>query len=150
MLGHPIYSPWRGLQNIETAKPFINALRQGRFVLQVCADCARTASPARLHCEFCRSSNLVWRRALGSGVIMGVTTYHKQYDHDYERKIPYNVVLVRLDNAAMVIGMVDAPLEQTDVGRAVQIDIKASAKGMPLKFTLAPAADSPPGDRPSV
>jgi len=134
MLGHPVYSPWRGVQNVEAAKPFVNALRQGRFVLQVCDDCERTATPARLRCEYCRSVRLVWRRAKGSGRIIAVTCYALQYDHEYERKVPYDVVLVQLDNGAMLFGAIDARLDQRDVGRRVKLELERSSKGMPLRF----------------
>ncbi|HMN80054.1 MAG TPA: OB-fold domain-containing protein [Burkholderiaceae bacterium] len=134
MLGHPVYSPWKGLQNVESAKPFISALRQGRFVLQVCARCARSASPGRLRCEYCRSAGLVWRRAQGSGRIVAFTLYHRQYDHEYERKVPYDVVLVRLDCGVLLLGSVAGTAGQELVGSRVRLDLEASARGMPLKF----------------
>ena len=142
MLGHPIYSPWRGLQNVEFAKPFINALRSGRLVLQQCNDCGRTASPARMHCEHCRGQNLVWRRASGAGEVMAVTVYHKQYDHEYERKVPYNVVLVNTDEGAILIGSIEQGASQQDVGRRVLIDLKASSRGMPIWFTFLTSVTS--------
>ncbi len=140
MLGHPVYSPWKGIQNVDSAKPFINALRQGRLVLQVCSDCNRTATPGRLHCEHCRSSSLVWRKAAGTGRLIGITTYYRQYDHEYERKVPYNIALVRLDSGALMLGMIDGTGDQSQVGCRVQLDLLASAKGMPLKFVRSQKA----------
>ncbi len=112
MLGHPIYSPWRGVQNIESAKPFIAALRRGRFVLQVCADCGKTAAPARLRCEHCRGARLVWRHAEGNGSVLAITHYRLQYDHEYERKVPYNVALIQLVAGALIVGTVDRNIDE--------------------------------------
>ncbi|MDO9100168.1 MAG: zinc ribbon domain-containing protein, partial [Caldisericota bacterium] len=136
MLGHPIYTSWRGVQNVESAKPFVRALRQGRFVLQVCADCGGTSSPARLHCQSCRSAKLVWRAAATSGKLVASTTYQKQYDHDYFRKVPYNVVLVKLDCGPMILGACDEPVSQSQIGALMQLDIVQSAAGFPLQFRL--------------
>jgi uncharacterized protein len=136
MLGHPIYSPWKGVQNVDSAKPFIAALRERRFILQECADCGRTAGPGRLHCEYCRSARLVWRKADRTGRLLAVTEYEKQYDHEYERKVPYNVVLARLDNGVLLLGTIDAKVRQEHVGRRIRLDVTASGKGMPLKFAF--------------
>ncbi|WHZ10951.1 MAG: Oxidoreductase, short-chain dehydrogenase/reductase family [Burkholderiaceae bacterium] len=96
------------------------AAAEGRFALQVCADCGALQYPPREACHRCLSPRLRWREQSGEGVLLGTTTLHHSNDLFFRERLPWRLGLVRLDAGPTLMvhlhGEVDAAPERVLVG----------------------------------
>jgi uncharacterized OB-fold protein len=79
------------------------ALANGRLELQHCGDCGHWTWPARPICSRCQSESLQWEPALGTGEVHSWIITYQPYSPDFVDKVPYTVVLVRLDEQADIL-----------------------------------------------
>lgn len=77
-----------------------NALAEGRFLLQHCAECGASRFPPALVCADCGSPNLVWKEASGRGRVYSATTVR-------DREGSYNVSLIDLEEGARMMSRVE-------------------------------------------
>jgi uncharacterized protein len=104
----------------EDAKPFWDASREGRFVLQWCIDCNKTVFYPRAICPTCFGENLEWREASGTGVVHATSTVHVQANPFQQP--PYNVSIVETDEGArMMSNVVGIDSHDVTVGMKVQL-----------------------------
>lgn len=75
------------------------AAAEGRFELQVCAECGAIQYPPREACHACLATELVWTPQQGSGELIAVTTLHHSNDLFYRDRMPWRIGMVRLDSA---------------------------------------------------
>jgi uncharacterized protein len=68
-----------------------------RFRLQRCLDCGRHRYPAARYCPGCRGERSAWVEPSGGGTVESVCVFHKAYWPEFEKKVPYAVVQVKLD-----------------------------------------------------
>lgn len=102
--------------------PFYQALRERRFVLPHCVDCAKAHLPPGPVCPFCFSERVEWKPASGRGRISTWTVVHKAWFAAFAGDIPYNVVQVELDEGPrLTANVVDVPHEKLEVGLPVEI-----------------------------
>ena len=73
------------------------AAAEGRFVLQVCADCQAVQYPPRDACVNCLSPKLPWRAQSGTGQLLAATTLHHSNDLFFRERLPWRLGLVQLD-----------------------------------------------------
>lgn len=73
------------------------AAAEGRFELQVCADCQAVQYPPREACHVCLSSRLVWREQNGAAQLLATTTLHHSNDLFFRERLPWRLGLVQLD-----------------------------------------------------
>ena len=112
---------------------YLQALQDGRFVLQHCEDCAATRFPPALVCRVCGSPRLAWRAASGLGSVYSSTTVR-------DRAGDYNVALVELEGGARMMSRVEevAP-DAVRIGQAVKARIVPGDEPF-VVFTLADGA----------
>lgn len=97
-------------------RPFWQGCQRGEFLLQRCPRSGRWHWPAVSDPE--TGGALEWVPASGRGAIHTFTVLHKAYQPDYADRVPYNVIVVELeegplfhsnligcDNAAIRVGM---------------------------------------------
>ncbi len=77
--------------------PYLEAAREGRLVVQRCQSCGKSRFPAASLCSHCLSPEAEWITASGKGTVWSFCFFHRQYFKGFEAEIPYNVVLVQLD-----------------------------------------------------
>ncbi len=96
---------------------FLQALNEGRLMLQHCEDCAAVRFPPALVCRSCGSPRLSWRRSPGRGSVYSGTTVR-------DRAGDYNVSLVELEGGARMMSRVEglAP-DAVRIGQGVQARI---------------------------
>jgi uncharacterized OB-fold protein len=94
-------------------------LKQHRYALAgtKCSECGNMHMPPRRVCE-CGSENLEVVQFSGEGEIVSYTTIHVA-PSGFERKTPYNIALIRLDEGPVVSGVVVGS-EGIAVGRRVK------------------------------
>lgn len=78
-------------------RPFWEAAREHRFVLPRCRDCGHVFFPPYASCQRCLSFDREWFEASGRGVVWGYTIIRQPVIPAFEADLPYNVVLVQLD-----------------------------------------------------
>lgn len=98
------------------------AVAEGRFELQVCADCAAVQYPPREACHCCLSPRLHWRAQTGQGQLLAVTTLSHSNDLFFRERLPWRLGMVRLDAGPSVMvhlhGDVGAPPTHQSAGEA--------------------------------
>lgn len=73
------------------------AAAEGRFELQVCADCGAVQYPPREACGRCLSAALRWRPQDGAGELLATTTLEHSNDLYFRERLPWRLGLVKLD-----------------------------------------------------
>lgn len=98
------------------------AAAEGRFELQVCADCQAVQYPPREACGHCTSPRLQWRAQSGAGQLLAATTLHHSNDLFFRERLPWRLGLVHLDAGPTVVthlhGDVQAAASHGDVQAA--------------------------------
>lgn len=91
----PVVQPW--------ARPFWEAARQHRLVLQHCLDCDRSIHYPRIECPHCASIRLDWRPASGRGHLYSFTVVHSNAPSAFVADMPYVVAVVRLEEGVQML-----------------------------------------------
>lgn len=103
-------------------RPFWEGCRDGKLVLQRCAECGNVRYPIREICPKCLSEAYRWEQMSGRGEVMSRLIFHQVYHQAFAEDVPYNVVLVRLEEGArMFSNVVGVENEQIRVGDRVQV-----------------------------
>jgi len=123
------------------ALPMLNSLNRpfftsGRLMLQRCMTCDQVQHPPLDVCHFCQGLDLHYEPADGRGRISSFTIVHRAADTRLDSIVPYNVVVVELDDypGVMIVGNVcNCPEDQLSIG-------------MPVRCTFAEVHDNETGD----
>ena len=114
---------------------YLQALNEGRLMLQHCDDCAAVRFPPALVCRSCGSPRLSWRASPGAGTVYAATTVR-------DKAGDYNVSLVELEGGARMMSRVeDVPPLELRIGQRVSARIVAGDEPF-VVFTLADGASS--------
>jgi uncharacterized OB-fold protein len=101
-------------------RPFWEGARRGELCVQRCVDCGTLRFPAARHCARCLGDRSDWTRLSGRGTVESFCVFHQPYVAGFEAELPYNVVLVRLDEGPMLFSnLVDIANDQIRIGMAV-------------------------------
>lgn len=105
---------------------FWAAAQKGRLVVQRCAECGELRYPPTGRCPRCLSAEWGWHEVSGRGELLSYVVVHQKYHAAWADRVPYNVVLVQLDEGPRMFSNVE-PLFHLDleVGmrvRAVFVD----------------------------
>jgi uncharacterized OB-fold protein len=111
-------------------RPFWDAAREGRFVLQRCRSCRAWHFPAIETCSRCLAANtLEWETASGRGVVLSYVVMHQVYHPGFAAEAPYRVIDVRLEEGPRMISR-------------FADDVKIEPRvGMPVTVAFARASD---------
>ncbi|MFL6238705.1 MAG: Zn-ribbon domain-containing OB-fold protein [Actinomycetes bacterium] len=89
--------------------PFWLGCREGRLTLQRCGACGTWRFPPRPRCAACASDDVSLERASGRGEIASYTICHPPVLPAYADRVPYNVIVVRLEEGPhLVSNLLDA------------------------------------------
>lgn len=107
----------------EISEPFWAACREGRLVLQRCADCATFQHPPEFLCHHCRSENLTWQEVAQTGTVYTAVNVTHQVFPGTENLLPYNIVLVEVDGAGIRVfgNVLGAAYEDIKIGAPVDL-----------------------------
>jgi uncharacterized OB-fold protein len=104
----------------DDGRPFWEALRQQRFMLQRCNSCSKHQFPPRILCCHCGKRNVEWREVSGAGQVYSFTVVHRPPDTAFQKDVPYLLAIVQLDEGPrMMTNLVDCPLESARIGMRV-------------------------------
>lgn len=104
-------------------RPFWDAIRADRLVFQQCSNCRHLRYPIATTCPRCLDQASEWTEVSGSGEVLSVMIFHRAYRPWFEDKLPYNVVLVGLDEGPrMFSNVVNQDNNDIRVGQRVQLE----------------------------
>ena len=86
--------------------PFFDGAREGKLMLQHCAECNAWSFPVRERCPHCFAAKLEWRPASGRGSLYTFTIMHQVMNPGFASAVPYNVAQVDLEEGVRMISNV--------------------------------------------
>src|SRR5581483_9315451 len=106
----------------DEGRPFWEAARRHELVLPQCRDCGHIWFPPYSNCPDCWSFNRQFVPASGRGRVWGVVEMQYPYIPSFENDLPYNVVLVELDEGPRIFSnVVDMDVTHISIGMAVEV-----------------------------
>ncbi len=102
------------------SKPFWDAAREGRLLLQRCRRCGTWQYYPRPVCMRCISRDLEWREASGRGVVHSFTITRLPAD-GFQGREPYVIASIQLpEGTRMMTHIVNCPIEDVKIGMPVR------------------------------
>ena len=101
----------------DESRPFWVAGRDGMLSFVSCNACGALLHPPAPVCRYCKSGDLGRRSIAGTGVVVGYSVNHQQWDPKFP--VPYAVATVAMDEDSRVrltTNLVDVDLEDLRVG----------------------------------
>jgi uncharacterized OB-fold protein len=110
----PVVTPW--------ARPYWDAAKEGRFILQKCADCDKHVFIPRLVCPHCFSDNLDWVKASGKGTVYSYSIVQNNAPSAFIDDMPYVVAIIRLEEGVqMLSNIVGCDLDKLECDMPVEV-----------------------------
>ena len=103
-------------------EPFWQAAKEHRLILPKCRACGHVWFPPYASCGKCLSLDRDWVEVSGRGKVWGYVHMQQPYLKSFVDDIPYNVVLVQLDEGPLMFSnVVDAEAEAIRVDMPVEV-----------------------------
>lgn len=116
-----------------TAHGLTAAAAQGRFALQVCADCGAIVYPPRDACPVCLSARLPFRDIDDTGTLIAETTVRVSTDSYFREHLPWRVGTVKLDAGPVLVAHLHDDARE---GARVRLALKLDKSGAPVMLAL--------------
>jgi uncharacterized OB-fold protein len=119
-------------------KPYWDAAREHRLVIQRCQDCHESIFYPRSVCPQCMSDRIDWIEASGKGTIYSFTVVHRA-PAQFADSAPYVVALVDLaEGVRLMTNIVCCDPTAVRIGAAVEVEFDEVTPEIALpKFHLA-------------
>ena len=122
----------------ELTRPYWDAAREGRLVVQECDSCRQLVHPPLPRCPHCHSG-LGWRAVSGNGTVYTYTVVRHPTHYAFAGKIPYVLAIVELaEGPRLVTALTGVPPEEVCVGLPVRAVFREVTDGVTLPY-FAPA-----------
>ena len=102
-------------------KPFWDAARDHRLVVQACPGCGDTRFPPSPVCPKCLADDQTWRDCSGRGTVESWADFHRAYWPGYNDTLPYRVCLVRLEEGPLLVSNLVGPSDDVRIGTPVHV-----------------------------
>jgi len=117
------------------SKPFWDGLKEGRLLIQRCADCGTLRHYPRPMCSECRSLESDWAEVSGRGTIYSWTETHHPFHIGFRGELPYILATVALEEGVRIQSQVlGASLDQLKVGMPVTTVLVAATDDLVLPY----------------
>jgi uncharacterized OB-fold protein len=93
----------------DLTRPFWDAAREGRLVIQRCAVCRYYNHPPRETCDNCLSTDLAFEAVSGRGRVWSWTVMHQKSVAGFEGAVPYLTALIELEEQPMLLLVTNLP-----------------------------------------
>lgn len=111
----------------DLTRPFWDAAKEGRLVIQRCDDCAYYNHPPKPRCDSCHSGSLSFAEVSGRGTVWSFTVMHQQSVAGFEGTVPYVTALVELEEQPMLLLTTNLPgtaAADVRIGAPVRVDFE--------------------------
>lgn len=86
---------------------------RGELCMQRCLACGHIRYPISHLCPQCLSEDFSWQTLSGRASILSYVVFHQVYNRAFATEVPYNVVLVQLDEGPrMFSNVIDVPADR--------------------------------------
>jgi len=110
------------LPRIDTLnRPFWEATRENRLIMQYCVDCGDLRFPPAPVCPKCLSPNQAWKSVSGLGTLQSWVDFHRAYWNGFNDDLPYRVCLVRLDEGPLIVSNLVGNSDGVKLGAPVRV-----------------------------
>jgi len=121
----PVVQPW--------SKPFWDAARRHKLMIQTCNDCGLKIFYPRKYCPDCWSSNLGWSEASGRGKVFSYSITMAGVEERFEEDLPFVLALVDLqEGIRMMTNIVECKPGEVIIG----MDVEVAFEDVTDEFTL--------------
>lgn len=123
------------------SKPFWDGCRQGKLMLQRCANCGKHRFPPTYFCASCRSPAHMWVESSGRGEVFSwIVVRHPVPREVYAGEVPYVVALITLaEGARIVSNIIGIAPEKVTAGMPVRVVFRPATSDITLPL-FEPAA----------
>ncbi|MFC4055483.1 Zn-ribbon domain-containing OB-fold protein [Actinomadura syzygii] len=120
-------------------RPFWDGCAAGELRMQRCASCSHVRYPVQPLCPKCLDDSAEWTALSGRGEVFAKVIYQRAFNPAFAADVPYNLVLVQLDEGPRMYGNVVGPADDgIRVGAAVAVCFDEVAEGVSVpRFRLA-------------
>lgn len=126
-----------------TALGLTRAAAEGRFELQVCADCGSVQYPPREVCGHCLSEHLAWKPVDNRGELIALSTLRHSNDLYFRERLPWRVGTVKMTAGPVVVAHIHEDCAAPEgTGVPVRLTLKLDRSGQAVLHAL-PAKDTP-------
>jgi NAD(P)-dependent dehydrogenase (short-subunit alcohol dehydrogenase family)/uncharacterized OB-fold protein len=115
------------------------AAAEGRFALQVCADCSAVIYPPRDACPRCLSARIPFKDVARGGTLLAETTIRTSIDVYFRERMPWRVGVVALDCGPSIVTHLHGDARE---GERVRMEFKLDRSGQAVAIAL-PERDTP-------
>lgn len=106
----------------DTTRPFWDAARAHRLMIQQCGSCGKRQFFPRPFCRHCMTDAPDWVPCSGQATIYTFTVNHRAANAHMADKLPYVVAVVTLDEGVrMMANIVEADLDEVQIGARVEV-----------------------------
>lgn len=110
----------------EDNRPFWAGAREGKLVMQACAECGHIRYPINHACPRCLSGEFAWKELSGRGTVFSTIVIHQVYNQAFALDVPYNVSLIQLEEGPRILSnVVGMPPAHVRVGDPVEVAFDA-------------------------
>ena len=114
-------------------KPYWDALHQGKFRLQRCADCGKVRHYPRPVCDACYSMKAEWFDASGRGTVHSWTVTHHAFLPSLKADLPYVLLTVDLEEGVRMQARARGIAEdQVRIGLPVKVGYEKATDDLTL------------------
>lgn len=91
----PVVNTW--------ARPFWDAAREGRLLIQRCGACGEHVFYPRIACPHCAADSLEWVEASGRGAVYSYTVVENNAPSAFIPDMPYVIAVIRLEEGVQML-----------------------------------------------
>ena len=115
------------------SKPFWEACKQGRLMVQQCGDCGAYTFIPQPCCGACTSENLEWVESSGRGTLYSFSTIYRPQQPVFET--PYTVVVVEMEEGYhMLSNLIGVEPEDVDIGAPLEVFFEEKSEEITLPY----------------
>jgi hypothetical protein len=134
--------PVPGLTGDQAARPFWDAVADGRLLLQRCDRCLAVIWYPRGFCPRCGGTATSWTEASGRGTVYSYTVARKSFGA-FASAAPYVIAYIELAEGPRILSnVVGTRPEDVTIGLPVEVTFERPADG-PAVYRFRPAGSAP-------
>jgi len=121
------------------SQPYWDACREGRLVVQRCADCATCVFIPQVRCTACQSDRLQWSECSGRGTVYSYTVVHRAPRPQFTT--PLTVAIIELEEGWHTLtNILDCPPREVTIGMPVVVDFRRMSDTITLPYFVPATA----------
>jgi len=104
------------------SKPFYDAARKHKLIIQRCKDCSQYVFYPKYFCPHCLSDKLDWVESSGKGKVYSFTVCRSNVPGEFAASLPYVVAIVELEEGVwMLSNIVDCNPDDVKCEQPVEV-----------------------------